>query len=188
MTTTLKAIIDKLVSNSKIKHYYDSRVFMERIRDEQDAAEILVRIMDEGTKESSIRAGRMLSMCTISAILPLVKELTTKNTKDKLSRLSLSRLIVLQSGSGQSKRTKKEVFTEVIHHLLPLLNEKSKLEVTNHEEDIEMEYLQYRVCDEAFLVLIYLSEMHFDDGYFQDQDYEMRNSIIKTCKNRFLVA
>ena len=185
MVSTLEAIIAKLVSNSKIKHYYDSRIFLERIMDEKDAAEILVRIMEEGTQESSIRAGEMLSMCTISAILPLVKDLNTKNTRTQLGRLSITRLIILQSDFDESKRTIEEVFNEVILHLLPLLNEESTLEVTNYEEDVEIEYLQYRVCDEAFLVLVYLSDVDFDEEYFQDQDYEMRNTTIKNYRNRF---
>lgn len=158
--------------------------------DNQEAAAILVKIMvEDQSPEFSERAGEMLSMCTISAILPLVwraqKDLPKKNVLERLNILSIARLIALQSDFDESKTTTKEVLEEVVPYLVPLLDDESYVTTIDYEEDVEEEYLEYRVCDEAFLILIYLSEMVFDEYSFQDMDYKQRNDMIKKLKNRF---
>lgn len=190
MTTFLEEIINKLLSNNKIEHYCENASFKEEIMDNQEAAEILVRIMEEEQpSEFSKRAGEMLSMCTISAILPLVrharKDLPKQKVLEQLNLLSIARLIALQSDFDESKTTTEKVLEEVTPYLVPLLSDESSVTPTDYEEDVEEEYLENRVCDEALLILIYLSGMVFDEYSFQEMDYEQRNDIIKKLRNRF---
>ena len=160
--------------------------------DNQEAAEILVRIVVEGkSSELSKRAGEMLSMCTISAIVPLVrnasKELPRINVLEQLNLLTIARLIVLQSDFDESETTAERVLEEATPYLIPLLSDESSVK-TDYKEDVEEKYLENRVCDEALLILIDLSGMVFDEYSFLGMDYEQRNDIIKKLRNRFRPA
>jgi hypothetical protein len=177
----LETLITKLLADSKITYFEDNMVFRTQVLDQPEAADILLDIMASDTPDNAARAGEMLSLFSWPGALPVLKGLSRQDTEWRTVLMSVLWSMVTNS----EDLNRADMLQEGLPHILPLLDDRSLFINPEVEHPVEIEYEEYRICDEAYLLLRYLQAADYDDeDFFKELTYEERDAEIRSLRNR----
>jgi len=176
----LEGLIKKLLANPELEYFEESRIFREKILDKQEAAEILVLMMETYPENLAARAGEMLSLFSIPALIPIAQGLSHGDSTWKINLLTIGWLVI----SNTENENPSNMLQAVLPYVLPLLSDYSTVEEKEVECAVEIENIQYRVCDEAYIFLRHLQDMDYDDVLFCELDFNGRDREIRMLTSR----
>jgi len=177
----LVTLIRKLLTDSKITYFEDNMIFRTQVLDQPEAADILIDIMASDTPDHAARAGEMLSLFSWPGVSPVLKGLSRQGTEWRTNLMSVLWSIVTNS----EDLDRSEILQESLPHILPLLDDRGLYMNPEVEHPVEIEYEEYRICDEAYLLLRYLQAADYDDeDFFKELAYDERDAEIKRLRSR----
>ena len=178
-----RALIRKLLADTRIEYFGINPTFRKEIKDRPEAAEILVEMMTSEAPEIAARAGEMLSLFGRPGLKPVAKRLSEQNTAQRIALMCVAWAIVLNS----EKTDYQEMLQSVSSDLVQLLGDRSSIPQEPYEDDVEIEY-EYRICDEAYLLIEYLMDPDHDEDLFRLWTNEERDAAISLLKWRLRPA
>jgi hypothetical protein len=172
--------VDKnLLETLDPEKFYDF-LLSNKLQDDIETAEILMQYLEDKDSTVGTKAGYMLSLCQHFALSPVVRKLSRGKTAWNYQLISIAWSIALNS----EYKYYYEMFTDAITFITPILDDISIPENKN-DKHIEREYQQFRICDEAYLLVAYLdTEFIYNEMLFWDLDYDERTIEIKLLKDR----
>ena len=177
----LETLIGKLLADSKIDYFEENMVFRTQVLDQPEAADILLNIMDTDPPNTAARAGEMLSLFSWPGAASVLKGLSRQDTEWRTNLMSVLWSIVTNSEDID----RSQMLQESIPHILPLFDDRSIHMNPEVEHPVEIEYEEYRVCDEAYLLTLFLQAPDYDDeDFFKELAYEERDVEIQRMRSR----
>ena len=170
-------IIRRLLADERTTDFESVSAFRTAIRDQPEAAAVLVRLVREPQPLGG-RARQMLSLFGPAAF-PAIAAGLGEATADERSNLLSIAWTILAGEESEERRT-------AVAPLAPAVTDLFEDTTALHPLDagpVEIEYV-YRVCDEAYLLLLYALEREYDEAEFRDLDDSERDRTIREFKRR----
>jgi hypothetical protein len=170
-------IIRRLLTNSRITDFESVAAFRTAIRDQPEAAEVLVRLLDE-PQPLGTRARQMLSLFGPMALPAIASGLVRQSADSRSNLLSVAWTVL----AAEDRASRPEAAASIVPAVSALFDDRRKLEPLD-AGPVEIEYV-YRVCDEAYLLLSYAFDANYDEALFRDLDDLERDRAIRDFNRR----
>ncbi len=179
-----EAVIQRLLADSRIQDFEDSPLFREEIRNRPGAADILMKLMHEGSPEIADRAKGMLCLFDDPALGPVADGLTREGAQFRADVLDVVSTII----GVRDPRDWPALLGVILPRIAPLLRDREVIDVPGqHRMEVQV---VYRVCDLAYECVQELRDPEFDIYGFLLMEFEERDAEIRALQARlgFLMA
>lgn len=173
-----RALIGRLLADSRIQDFEQSPVFTSQIQDRPEAAVILLDMMRNDSSAIGARARAMLALFDEPALKPIAEALALDGAVWRRSLLNLLWALI----TTHETREWPVLLDLVVPDVLPLFRDETVVPA-DLESGLEIEY-EYRICDEAYTMCQRLLHPEFDESLFRGFDFEERDSEIRVLQSR----
>jgi len=173
-----RALIGRLLSDSRIQDFEQSPVFTSQIQDRPEAAAILLDIMRNDAPATGARARAMLALFDEPALKPIAEALALDGAEWRRSLLNLLWALI----TTHETRDWPTLLEPVVPDVLPLFTDQTVVP-SDLESGLEIEY-EYRVCDEAYAMCQRLLHPEFDESLFRGFEFDERDGEIRVLQSR----
>jgi hypothetical protein len=172
-------LIIRLLVNQEVTDFEESTVFRTLVRDQPGAPQALLRLMESPNPVIAARAGEMLCLLRPAAVPVIARALGRGDLEWRLNLIGVVWAIV----APLEKRELDSLAAEVSSDLASLFDDRRPVTQPATEPLTEIDY-EYRVCDEAFVLLRYLEDPSFDEDLFRQFDAGTRDAEIRSKRLR----
>ena len=173
----IEDVIRRLLADERVTDFESVSAFRTAILDQPEAAAVLVRLLRESQPLGG-RARQMLSLFGPAAF-PAIAAGLGEATADERSNLLSIAWTILASEEPEERRLAVAPLAPAV---IALFDNTTVLQPLD-AGPVEIEYV-YRVCDEAYLLLLYALEREYDEAEFRDLDDGERDRTIREFRRR----
>ena len=173
-----EALIRKLLADSKITDYEESPIFRASVLNRLEAATFLVDVMFEASPDIADRAKGMLCLFDPVALAPVAAGFARPGAQWRSDLLDIAVTII----GVQDSREWAKLLEELLPKVGPLLVDRSVIDRAGAAQ-MELQY-EYRVCDQAYVLLRELLDPEYDPYEFLLMEFEERDAEIRALRSR----
>jgi hypothetical protein len=180
----LEHLILRMLRDKSAADFADLPAFRASIQDSPEAAGVLVGLLRDLPEPLVDRAHLMLSECGAAALPQIAAGLSSGTAVYRSALLSIAWTIV----AALDPKYRSAFLSTFMEPVRGLFGEKEIVDpAPGNLGPVEIEY-EYRLCDEGYLLLRYLSGKAYDEDDFRALTFEERDREIATMGGRTLVA
>jgi hypothetical protein len=177
----VEEVIRRLAADERITDFESVSAFRTAVRDQPEAAEVLVRLLREPHPLGG-RARQMLVLFGPAAFPAIAAALAAATANERSNLLSVAWTIL----AGEEPEDRRAAVTTLVPAVSGLFDDTTLLQPLD-AGPVEIEYV-YRVCDEAYLLLLYAFDRNYDEADFRDLDDDERDRTIREFRRRLGVT